>query len=333
MSTPNSEAYAGLVIPDCITKFICSINSLNGKQVGCGIIMMLNHPDESEAAGAKSKTHLLTEKKISGDWAKHFPALNKPPYKDSNHIKAAINSNWVLLTTHHVTCGSSVSIGDRYLRLPYTNGNGEECMLDFKLKDVVTASISCCGLSSIIGPGNVDPNDAALRNHTGGEPCTIELGFTISFLDHGCVTDLEATLGCPCTINSTANGRKNVYIVYRGEEGRLEPPKLIESSIEWPQDKPIQVKEDNPVQEEYVQPSLQSHVDNSLQSDVDNFKANLHYLYPENETCSPGGLLINASGAVIGIHVGVIAKKNKKTGGLKLSSVMQLLQGKCISLS
>ena len=58
---------------------------------------------------------------------------------------------------------------------------------EYTMGDNVKSAISCCGPKSLIGPGNISDPRGALRSHMLSEACdgicSIELGFTISFLN------------------------------------------------------------------------------------------------------------------------------------------------------
>ena len=290
MAAPVSSS-AGLVpIPEC-TGFICSIrNSL--QQVGCGIIVRLKTDKNDTTAGNINSMQ---------EFIKLIPALSKCE---------AIDSTWILLTSHSVTDGSPDSLSNLNMSL-HCHSSG------YTIGDNVKSAISCCGPKSLIGPGNTSDEFGALLSHKLSEACdgicSIELGFTICFLNSTFVdTILERVNVRPYVIDvADCSSQAAVFEKY---------------TIYWKDGLTNDLRQSVSTNSHY-RTQIQDHQEETIKSGMESFKKNMHLQYPENEA-PPGAVLINSKGAPVGIHIGKMKKDGVEiTGGLNIYSLIELLRG------
>ena len=307
MAAPVSSS-AGLVpVPEC-TGFICSIyNRISLQQVGCGIIVRLKIDKNDTTAG-----NIISMRKF----IKLIPALSKC---------GAIDSTWILLTSHSVTDGSPDSLSNLKMSLHCRRHSG-----GYTMGDNVKSAISCCGPKSLIGPGNISDPRGALRSHMLSEACaregphdgicSIELGFTICFLNSNFVrTILERVNVRPYAID-VANCSSQAaifenYTIYWENGFTNELRQSVSTNSRYR----TQIQENG------------RHQAVTIRSGMESFKKNMHLQYPENEA-PPGAVLMNSKGAPVGIHIGKMKKDGVEiTGGLNIYSVIELLRGNLLS--
>ena len=281
-------------VPDECTGFICSIrNSL--QQVGCGIIVRLKTDKNDTTAG-----NIISMQKF----IKLIPALSKCE---------AIDSTWILLTSHSVTDGSPDSLSNLNMSLHCDSG-------EYTMGDNVKNAISCCGPKSLIGPGNISDPRGALRSHMLSDACdgicSIELGFTICFLNSNFVR----------TILERVNVRPYVIDVANCSS----PAAVFENyAIYWEDGSTNELRQSVSTNSRYRTQIQENghHQTVTIRSGMESFKKNMHLQYPENEA-PPGAVLLNSKGEPVGIHIGKMKKDGVEiTGGLNIYSVIELLRG------
>ena len=314
MAAPVSPS-AKLDLPECIEKFVCSIRQIQSesdglKQVGSGVIVRLK--------SATANNMIFTQKDDLEKLIKLIPALSKCCKGSTGEL--AIDSTWILVTSHSVTDGSPDSLSNLNMSLHCDSGG-------YTMGDNVKNAISCCGPKSLIGPGNISDECGALRSHMLSETqardgiCSIELGFTICFLNSTFVKTildkekdvLPYEIDVANCSNPAAVFENSVHKIY-WENGSI-TQKLARQSGHRSIDYPIQ--ECGPHQAE------------TIKSSMENFKENMHCQYPEDKAPTPGAVLVNSNGEVVGIHIGKMKKDGVIiTGGLNIYSVIESLRGK-----
>ena len=134
-----------------VEKFVCSIRQIQSesdglKQVGSGVILRLK--------SATANNMIFTQKDDLEKLIKLIPALSKCCQGSTGEL--AIDSTWILLTSHSVTDGSPDSLSNLNMFLHCDSGG-------YTMGDNVKNAISCCGPKSLIGPGNISDPHGALR--------------------------------------------------------------------------------------------------------------------------------------------------------------------------
>ena len=285
------------------TKFICSIRNSSQQQVGCGIIVRLKIKNDTENT-------IYTQELI-----KLIPALSKC-YQGSSIDELAIDSTWILLTSHSVTDGSLDSLSNLNMSLrchTQTHSGG------YTMRDNVKNVISCCGPKSLIGPGNTSDSHGALLSHMLSEACdgicSIELGFTICFLNSNFVN----------TILERVNVRPYVIDVTKCRSQAAEAAVFEKYTIYWREGLANELRQS--VSNSRYQTQIQDHQEETIKSGMESFKKNMHLQYPENEA-PPGAVLMNSKGEPVGIHIEKMKKDGVEiTGGLNIYSLIELLRG------
>ena len=154
--------------------------------------------------------------------------------------------------------------------------------------------------------------------------CSIELGFTICFLNSNFVKTIlekekdvlpyEIDVANCSSPTCTAVFEKSVHKIY-WENGSITQKMARQSGHRYP------IQECGPHQAQA----------GTIKSSMENFKENMHCQYPEDGAPTPGVVLVNSNGKVVGIHIGKMKKKKDEveiTGGINIYSVIELLRGK-----
>lgn len=193
---------------------------------------------------------------------------------------------------------------------------------EYKLDEIVSGSVSCCGMDSVIGPGDTMLREPHLVTNPTRNNCTIGLDFTLLFLLKKFIYHLTIELGLelvtiPCTSFSHQNVPSLLTIFFTNETGVSLQQHAIELCATA----------------SYEQPLFPGTPKQSLREQINNFKAvqRLHYKANSDSILPPGGAIIlskeDGKSELIGYHVEKTHDDRCYVGNT-LYGIVHLLQGR-----